>query len=277
MLSRVLWFGAGLGFLVAATSAGAGTKGGLYDMRAMLNGRHPFAGPSYGRAPTAQPPGYGMAPIAPPSPTLRYTPPPRPIRQAGAMATEPWRPFGDIMGGEWFSRFYLSGGAGLHLPNDQDGSTVSKVSYSIESDPAFLGQAALGIHIGQDFRVEAEAAYRVADYDQATAGGTTVTATNDLKMATGMVNLFYDVDLGSSFVPYVGAGLGLAQIESGDTTIGGLLAKGKDATEFAYQATVGVTYRYDQSWNLGLDARYLGTSDEDVSATAITLNVRYNL
>ena len=277
MLSRVLWFGAGLGFLLAATSAGAGTKGGLYDMRPMLNEGHPFAAPGLGRAPTAQPPGYGMRPIAPPSPTLRYTPPPRPMYQASATPDEPWRPFGDVMGGEWFSRFYISAGGGLHLQNDVDGSTVSNASYSIEFDPGFVGQAALGTNLGQDFRVEAEAAYRTADYDQATAGGTTVTPTNDLKMATGMVNLLYDVQLGSSFVPYVGAGLGLAQLSSSDTTIGGLLAKGKDSTEAAYQAMVGVTYQYDQSWNLGLDARYIGTSDEDVSATAITLNVRYNL
>jgi opacity protein-like surface antigen len=277
MLSRVLLFGAGFGVLLAATSAGAGTKGGMYDMTNMLNEGHPFASPGYSRAPSAQPPGYGMAPIAPPSPTLRYTPPPRPMYQAGAVATEPWRPFGDVMDGDWFSRYYLSAGGGLHLQSDQDGNTVSTTAYSIEFDPGFVGQAALGTYLGQDFRLEAEAAYRTADYDQATAGGTTVTPTNDLKIATGMLNLLYDVHLGSSFVPYVGAGLGLAQLSSSDTTIGGLLAKGKDTTEVAYQAILGVTYQFDRSWNLDLDARYLGTSDEDVSATAITLNVRYNL
>jgi len=268
---------AGLGVLMAAASAGAGTKGGMYDMSAMLSERHPFAAPSQGRAPTAQPPGYGMMPIAPPSPTLRYTQPPRPMYQASADTSEPWRPFGDIMGGEWFSRFYLSGGGGLHLQNDVDGSTVSKTSYNIEFDPGFVGQVALGTYLGQDFRVEAEAAYRSASYDKATASGTSVTPSNDLKIATGMVNLLYDVHMGSPFVPYVGAGLGLAKLKSNDTTIGSQVAKGKDSTEVAYQAIVGVTYQYDQSWYLGLDARYLGTSDEDVSATTIMLSVRYDL
>jgi opacity protein-like surface antigen len=75
----------------------------------------------------------------------------------------------------------------------------------------------------------------------------------------------------------VGAGLGMAQIKSTAATVGGVTAAEKDATEFAYQAIVGVTYEYDRSWSLGLDARYIGTSDEDVSATAITLNVRYSL
>ncbi|MBC8239197.1 MAG: porin family protein [Alphaproteobacteria bacterium] len=281
MHSRALWVGvglwAGLGVLVAATSAGAGTKGGMYDMNAMLNEGHPFAAPSHGLAPTTLPPRYGMTPIAPPPPTLRYTPPPRPAYQAAASGSEPWRPFGDAMNNDWFSRFYLSAGGGLHLLNDLDGSSTAGATYSIESSPGFLAQAALGTNLGLDFRVEGEVAYRTADYDQATAGGTTVKTANDLKIATGMANLLYDVRLGSPFVPYVGAGLGVAQLKSSNTAIGAVVATGKDATEFAYQGIVGVTYEYDRAWNIGMDARYLGTSDEDVSATAITLYVRYNM
>ena len=75
----------------------------------------------------------------------------------------------------------------------------------------------------------------------------------------------------------MGGGLGIAQIESTAATIGGVAAAAKDATEFAYQTIIGVTYEYDRSWSLGLDARYIGTGDEDVSATAITLNVRHSL
>jgi opacity protein-like surface antigen len=269
-----LW--AGLGVLLVAITASAGTKGGMYDMKVMLNEDHPFAAPSHGRSPTTLPPGYGMTPIAPPPPTLRYTPPPRPAYQVAASGSELWRPFGDVMTSDWFSRFYLSVGGGLHLLNDLDGAAAA-ATYSIESLPGFVAQTALGTNLGQHFRVEAEVAYRMADYDQATAGGTTVTATNDLKIATGMANLLYDVRLGSTFVPHIGVGLGVAQLKSSNTTIGAVVAPGKDATEFAYQAIVGVTLEYSRAWNIGLDARYLGTSDEDVSATAITLNVCYNM
>ena len=277
MLSLALRIGAGLGVLMITASAGAGTKGGMYDMSSMLNEGHPFAAPSYGRAPTTLPPRHGMRPIAPPSPTLRYTPPPRPMDQAAATGSQPWRPFGDVMGNDWFSRFYLSAGGGLHLQSDLDGTATGGATYSIEYDPGFLGQGALGTYLGQDFRIEAEAAYRMADQDQATAGGTKATVTNDLKIATGMVNLLYDVHLGRSFVPYLGGGVGVALLKSDNTTIGGVVATGKDTTEFAYQGIIGVTYEYDRSWSVGVDARYLGTSDEDVSATAVTLNVRYNL
>ena len=262
---------------MAAITASAGTKGGMYDMKVMLNEDHPFAAPSHGRSVTALPLGYGMTPIAPPPPTLRYTPPPRPAYQVAASGSEPWRPFGDVMSSDWFSRFYLSVGGGLHLLNDLDGSTAAAATYGIESSPGFVAQAALGTNLGQDFWVEAEVAYRMADYDQATAGGTTVTATDDLKIATGMANLMYDVRLGSAFVPHIGAGLGVAQLKSSNTNIGAVVAPGKDATEVAYQAIVGVTFEYSRAWSIDLDARYLGTSDEEVSATAITLNVRYNM
>ena len=281
MLTRQACIRAGLGVLMMtamAATAQAGTRGGLYDMNAMINEVHPFAASGQGPMPATLAP--AMTPIAPPAPTLRYTPPPRPpmaTAQAGAKTpAQPYRPFGEDTGGGWFNGFYIAAGGGLNLPNDLDGSTAAGATFSIASDPGFLVQGAFGTHLGENFRVEAEAAYRMADYDQASAGGTTVTPTGDLKMATGMVNLYYDIDLGS-FTPFVGAGAGVARIKSTAITIGTLSVVEKNATEFAYQAIIGVSYEISRDWSIGLDGRYLGTSDEDVSATAVTLNVRYNL
>ncbi len=280
MLTKHVYLCAGVAALMAASPAQAGTKGGLYNMNAMINEAHPFAAASRAAAPATMAPAPAMTPIAPPSPTLRYTPPPRPpmttAQTGGAAASEPYRPFGDSMDGGWFSGFYIAAGGGVNLPNDLDGSTAAGAGFSIASDPGFVVQGAIGTRLGESFRIEAEAAYRVADYDQASAGGTTVTPTGDLKMATGMLNLYYDYDLGS-FTPYVGAGAGVAQIKSTAITIGALTGVEKDATEFAYQAIIGVSYEISRDWSIGLDGRYLGTSDEDVSATAVTLNVRYEL
>lgn len=293
MLSRHRWLdtgistgiGVGVAVLLAAAAANAGTKGGMYDMSSMINEGHPFATPSYSRAPATMAPAPVMRPmapapvmrpIAPPSPTLRYTPPPRPVAQANSSSSASYNPFGDIVADDWFDRFYIAGGGGLHLQSDMDGATAG-ASYSIEFDPGFTMHGALGTYLGQDFRIEGELAYRMVDYDQGTAGGATSTPNGDLKMATGMANVYYDVHLGSSFVPFVGGGLGIAQIESTAATIGGVAAAAKDTTEFAYQAIIGVSYEYDRSWSVGLDARYIGTGDEDVSATAITMNVRYSM
>ncbi|MDP6345261.1 MAG: outer membrane beta-barrel protein [Alphaproteobacteria bacterium] len=303
----------GLAVLFAAPAM-AGTKGGLYDMRALLNQGHPFAGPSAVVLPTAAPP----IAVAPPAPTLRYTPPPPPpppaakampaptIRPAPTVMPVPLprtaqkrpapRPlpmpapdddsndgffsflsFDDDPADDWLDRFYLVGGGGLDWAEDVGGNTVGGGAYSIDMDSGFALQAAIGSYFGGNIRGEAELAHRTADYDQATSGGATATGGGELTLTTVMANLYYDFRLGSAFVPYIGAGLGLAFIDGDDRTIGGAVAKGRDGTEFAYQAIVGVWYEFDRTWAVGADGRYLGTGDDDAGSTSLMLNARYNL
>ena len=147
---------------------------------------------------------------------------------------------------------------------------------TIEFDPGFVAQGAIGAYLGENFRIESEAAYRMADYDQATAGGDSTTPNGDLKLATGIINLYYEFVLGS-FNPFLGVGAGVAKINRTAVNVAGLTIVDHDATEFAYQAMVGITYEISKDWSVGLDGRYLGTSDEDISATMAILNVRYNL
>ncbi|MDP6342022.1 MAG: hypothetical protein QF491_00720, partial [Alphaproteobacteria bacterium] len=77
MVWRCCGFVAGIG-LLAASPGLAGTRGGLYDMKALLNEAHPFAASAQRPAPVAMPPARAMPALAPPPPTLRYTPPPPP-------------------------------------------------------------------------------------------------------------------------------------------------------------------------------------------------------
>ena len=270
------WIGAGLGVLLMAASAQAGTKGGLYEMNAMINEGHPFASTSQPLAPAILAPAQVMTPIAPPSPTLRYTPPPPPIRTAQAKG-EPYRPFGKDTTKDRSHGIYISGGGGANLPGDLESNTGSGTPYNIEFDPGFMAQGAIGIYLGHNFRVEMEAAYRIADYDQASSGGTKVSSDGDLQIITGMVNYYYDFGFGS-FTPFLGAGLGLAQIKTTALTIGNVSVIEKDDTEFAYQGIIGISYELSRDWMIGLDGRYLDTTDDDIDATvAVTLNLRLNL
>ena len=276
MNGKWVWIYVGLGLLLAATSQ-AGTRGGLYDMNAMINERHPFTIPGRASLPTAVLALPEMTPIAPPSPTLRYTPPPRPVAEAGANPMRgPYRPFGNSIDNNWFHTFYISAGMGVNLPNDLDGTTAAGATYTIEFDPGFVAQGAIGAYLGENFRIESEVTYRMADYDQATSDGDNSTPNGDLKLATGIVNLYYELDLGS-FNPFLGVGAGVAQIDRTAVNSPGLTLVERDATEFAYQAIVGITYEISRDFGVSLDGRYLGTSDEDISATIATLHVRYNL
>jgi len=76
----------------------------------------------------------------------------------------------------------------------------------------------------------------------------------DVQQVSVMTNLYYDFFANEAFTPYVGAGAGIAFV---NTRIGGLT--NSNDTEFAYQAIVGAGYRITQNVRFNLDARYYGT------------------
>ncbi len=69
-----------------------------------------------------------------------------------------------------------------------------------------------------------------------------------------MANLLYDFMPGEGFTPYVGAGAGIAFV---DSTIQGC---NLCSTQFAYQGIVGIAYNMD-AFRIGLEGRYYGTTN----------------
>lgn len=122
---------------------------------------------------------------------------------------------------------------------------------------------AAGGFVGYDFvgpRVEIEALYRDnkghADGTFPIRGVGTLRTFNlaEVKQTSVMANLYYDFLAHQAFTPYVGAGAGLAFID----TRSGALTNNSD-TEFAYQAIVGAGYKVTPNLRINLDARYYGT------------------
>ncbi|MBN9090803.1 MAG: P44/Msp2 family outer membrane protein [Reyranella sp.] len=122
---------------------------------------------------------------------------------------------------------------------------------------------AAGGFVGYDFvgpRVELEALYRD---NKGTANGAfpisgvgtlRVNSVTEVQQTSVMANLYYDFFAHDAFTPYVGAGAGLAFI---DTRLGPL-TRSSDI-EFAYQAIVGAGYKVTPNLRLNLDGRYYGT------------------
>ncbi len=92
---------------------------------------------------------------------------------------------------------------------------------------------------------------------------------------TFMVNGLYDFLPGATLTPYVGAGIGLAFVDSGP---GGCSLCN---TEFAYQAIVGMSWRVERRVRVNLDARYHGTTSGDLpyqnNDISTMLSVSYRL
>jgi outer membrane protein OmpA-like peptidoglycan-associated protein len=111
------------------------------------------------------------------------------------------------------------------------------------------GWAAGGM-VGYDFigpRVELEGMYRDNTGQFGSIGV-------DINQVSVMANVLYDFNAGGVIVPYIGAGAGVAFLNSG------LLGASSTSTQFAYQAILGVGYNIDPMFRINLEGRYYGTT-----------------
>ena len=108
--------------------------------------------------------------------------------------------------------------------------------------------------VGYDFvgpRVAIEGLY---NNSKATVSGASQSfgATKDEIAVMG--NVYYDFNAGGTWVPYIGAGAGIAFEK-----VSALNAQDNN-TVFAYQGIVGMGYNIDPTWRVNLEGRYFGTS-----------------
>ena len=75
-----------------------------------------------------------------------------------------------------------------------------------------------------------------------------------------MVSALYDIPTGSSFTPYIGAGVGAAR-----NTIKGY-GKKESAWALAYQGIAGINYDVDANVGLGVEYRYFAAKEKDYGA-----------
>lgn len=148
------------------------------------------------------------------------------------------------------AEMYFSGNAGAVWANDSDIDSVFGTG-EISFDPGFGITAALGHVYGNGFRSEAEFGYRNNDIDEISIDG-------DVTSLSFMVNGFYDFMPGNTFTPFVGAGIGFANVEGDIDGFGS-----EDDNVFAYQVAAGMAFAVNRSMNIDLQYRFFGTEDPD--------------
>ena len=124
------------------------------------------------------------------------------------------------------------------------------------------GFAAGGV-VGYDFvgpRVELEGVYR---YNQHNTGFPGQAVSNQVGQLGILANLLYDFSPASTITPYIGAGAGVAFVDS-NSSLG--------STQFAYQGIVGLGWNVDTNFRVNLDGRYYGTSNPSVAGTTWSNN-----
>jgi len=142
---------------------------------------------------------------------------------------------------------YVSGNFGLVAVSD---STLSgNNSGELSFDQGFGFIAAIGNNF-EGLRGEAEVAYRTNDMESPASG--------DMSSLAFMGNLLVDLPLSESVRPFLGAGIGLANIDvDGD----------EDDTVFAYQAIAGLGFPLTHVTTLDLQYRYFATEDPNFDGT----------
>jgi OmpA-OmpF porin, OOP family len=135
--------------------------------------------------------------------------------------------------------FYIGAGGGIVLPLNTNNGLGG------------VGWAALGT-VGYDFvgpRVALDVLYSQLPMNFAVPG----TALNGkVGQLTGLVNLYYDFMPNSTFTPYIGAGAGIAFVDSNNSL---------GSTQFAWDAILGAKYNMSSSLSFNLEGRYMGTTN----------------
>ena len=121
--------------------------------------------------------------------------------------------------------------------------------------------------VGYDFvgpRIALEGLYNNSKSTVSGGGVQAFGATKDEIAA--MANIYYDFNAGGTWVPYIGAGAGIAFEKAS------ALGLQDNTTAFAYQGIVGMGYNIDPTWRVNLEGRYFGTTNPTVAGSTFQNN-----
>jgi len=168
------------------------------------------------------------------------------------------------------SGYYMSGAVGYNSPEDVDGSGA--LGDEMVLDEGAAGLLSFGYQTSDYFRAEFELGFRGNDVDRTrtnTAGAGELTAT------TYMLNALYDLDYFGRFVPYIGLGLGIADVEADNVTNFSSTTLNSSDAVFAYQGIAGAAYEVTPTLDLFLDYHYLKAEPDIRALTGTDVNLDY--
>jgi len=166
------------------------------------------------------------------------------------------------------SGWYTGVQGGANFQKDQESTGPSRV-LDLDFDTGgfvagHLGYKFRGSRMGR-FRAEAELSYRKNDVDDIVFNGVGRIGSGDQDVLAGLMNLFYDINAHSKrYIPFVGAGIGIANINADVAYTPGAFIDDDDTT-FAYQFIAGAQYKITKKFSLVGDARYFALSNPELT------------
>ncbi|MBL8702561.1 MAG: OmpA family protein [Alphaproteobacteria bacterium] len=171
--------------------------------------------------------------------------------------------------------FYVGAALGGNFLTDSDlTNSGSSINNQAEYKIGPAGALSLGWAFGNGLRTEIEGAIRHNNVDKVSGTGASG-GDGDMQAYSLMLNLLYDINTGTPFTPYIGAGIGWAYLNANDIkTLNGTRTVDDSDNRFAYQGMIGVAYSLSPQWKLSLDYRYFATLDPSFDAKNTTNTVK---
>ena len=175
-----------------------------------------------------------------------------------------------VMGstGTCFAGPYFSGNLAAVFGHDSEwtDSFGSGSFGEVTFDAGYGVSLALGNDLN-DYRSEIELVYAESDFDEI-SGGTglpTSSVDGDVASLAVMINLYKDFHNSSAVTPFIGAGIGGANVDIEIDALGW----NNDDTVFAYQVALGISFNITDAAKIDLSYRYFDTTDPDLEVVDI--------
>lgn len=177
---------------------------------------------------------------------------------------------------------YLAIKGGVVFPEDVDAHTSPTNGVTGGFDNGYD----LGVALGYSFtslgpvtpRLEAEVSYSKASLSTGQAFnasgpvGASFALNGDQTILTGWLNGYFDIPMGWGFTPFIGAGVGLSDINA-KAQIAGFNVLDDSDTSLAWNLTAGMSYDINQRTSLELAYRYVDNTDVSLKGIGpITVN-----
>jgi opacity protein-like surface antigen len=157
-----------------------------------------------------------------------------------------------------FAGTYISGNLGAVIVEDSD-FDAGPLSGEFTFDTGFGFVAAVGSSVENGGRIEVELGYRKNDFDELKIDGLgKADIDGDISSLSLMGNAYYDFSTEGGFSPFIGAGLGYANIEADLDDAGD-----EDDSVFAYQLILGGSFASSETLSVDLQYRYFATDDPE--------------
>lgn len=193
------------------------------------------------------------------------------------------------------SGWYVSGGVSGQIVDDlranTSAATGAPTPATLDFDAGLGANASVGYSFdsndwaagGSILRIETELLFKVDDTDTVTVTGAgSFDGTGDVSAFGVMANAWYELHTGWAWRPYLGAGVGIANISLNNVGFrpagagADLGVVDDDDWVFAYQFGAGISYELSAHTILGLEYRMFATTDAElVNATGTSFDADY--